>query len=173
MNAADGAFNSPNEPVKAMPTFPQSGSYTVCVRGTDAFSNTSAGVCTTVTVSSTPGCNYTDHPVVAVVPYNGTDTGQNGSGLRLTSMGRIYDSHGASLYTVWRIRNGSYNDKQVKLDAYKTTWRQEFAALAHTETFIASTIVAGPATHRLFYNGQQVDVKASSNATFNPPPCSN
>jgi hypothetical protein len=83
-------------------------------------------------------------------------------------MGRIYDSQGASLYTVWRVRNGSDEDKDVKLDAYKTSWFLEFTTLAHTETFIASTIVGGPATHRLFYNGQQVDVKASSIASYEP-----
>lgn len=52
MNATDGAFNSPLESVTATLTFApsQAGTRTLCVRGTDAFANTSEA-CTTVNVS--------------------------------------------------------------------------------------------------------------------------
>lgn len=52
MSATDGAFNSPTEQVSATLTFSQLGVHTVCVRGTDVFSNTSAQECTTVTVEA-------------------------------------------------------------------------------------------------------------------------
>jgi hypothetical protein len=166
MAAVDGALDSPTEQVAATLTFPQAGSYQVCVRATDTALNTSTKSCTAVTVSDGQSCDFTDQPIIDITLYTGSDAGKKGTGLRLTSMGRIYDARGNSEYTVWRVRNGSTEDRTVALDAYKTSWVWHFTAPARTETFIASTIVGGPATHRLFHNGKQIDVKASSNAGY-------
>ena len=51
MAATDGAFDTSFEQVEATLTLAQPGVHTLCVRGTDAFSNTSPGECTTVTVA--------------------------------------------------------------------------------------------------------------------------
>ena len=51
MSASDGAFDSPKEAVKAALTFPQVGTYQVCVRGTDMQGNTASSRCITVNVT--------------------------------------------------------------------------------------------------------------------------
>ena len=74
MSATDGAFNSPLESVTATLTFTssQAGTRTLCVRGADAFANTSAEACTTVTVSAVDNT-----PPVIKANVDGTQ-GQNG-----------------------------------------------------------------------------------------------
>lgn len=144
------------------------GTTTVICTATDTAGNT-ASASFEVNVIEGQTCDLTARPLFRMIPFTGTDEGKKGTGLRLTSMGRIYDASGNSLYTVWRIRNGSDEARSVKLDGYKTSWKLEFIAPARTETFVASTVVAGPATHRLFYGGSQVDVKAAGNQSYASP----
>lgn len=103
---------------------------------------------------------------IAVADYSGDDLGQGGSGLRLTSLGRIYAADSSSRFTVWRIRNSRDSKATVTLDAYGTGFSRQFLLPARSETFFASEIVAGAATHRLFEAGSQVSVKAAGNQPF-------
>jgi hypothetical protein len=52
MSAADSVFDRPLESVTETLTFAQLGTYSICVRGADASSNTSVEACTTVTVTA-------------------------------------------------------------------------------------------------------------------------
>jgi RHS repeat-associated protein len=103
---------------------------------------------------------------MAVIDYPSDDAGKQGTGLRLVSHGKVRDANGAPIYSIWRVRNGSASDKAVYVDGYRSTFNISFTAKAHTETFFRSTFAAGSATHRLFYNSVQIDVKASSDATY-------
>lgn len=103
---------------------------------------------------------------MAEIEYTGTDSGKKGTGLRLVSHGKIRDDQGQDIYSVWRVRNASDDDKEVTVDGYKSSFRITFTAAAHTETFFRSDFAEGSATHRLFYNSVQIDVKASSQTNY-------
>ncbi len=103
----------------------------------------------------------------ATLTYSGSDQGKAGTGLRLTSMGRIYDQHGSALRTVWRIRNTATVAQTVLLDAYNDPYSITLDVDARTELFFASPVATGAATHRLFLGPVQVDVKAAGNQSFN------
>lgn len=99
------------------------------------------------------------------LPYAGSDQGKAGTGLRLTSMGRIY-SGSTPVSTVWRIRNVAAQGQTVRLDAYGNPYEIDLDVAASSELFFASPVATGSATHRLFLGGTQVDVKAAGTHTF-------
>ncbi|MEM1263492.1 MAG: Ig-like domain-containing protein [Pseudomonadota bacterium] len=103
----------------------------------------------------------------ADIPYSGTDTGKAGTGLRLTSMGRLFDNAGASMATVWRIRNTNTAPATVRLDAYNNPYEATITVAGRTEAFVTSPVAQGSATHRLFLNTTLVDTKAAGNQDFN------
>ncbi|PSF35554.1 hypothetical protein C7H19_16215 [Aphanothece hegewaldii CCALA 016] len=77
-------------------------------------------------------------------------------GLLLTSMGR---TSGA---TIWRIRNGFDTSQNVTLKAYDGTIIYSGKVAANTNFYIASSVIAGSATHILLDGlGNQVGVKAA------------
>jgi hypothetical protein len=102
----------------------------------------------------------------AVTPYTGTDAGQRGTYLRLTSMGRIKTAAGASQATVWRLRNSGVKPRVTTLVGVGTGYRSSWNLAPMTETFVASKVVSGAATHVLFEGKQQIDVKAASEANY-------
>ncbi|WKN45339.1 fibronectin type III domain-containing protein [Tunicatimonas pelagia] len=101
----------------------------------------------------------------ADLPFPGTDAGKQNTGLRLVSHGKIRES-GQERYSVWRIRNATNEVKSVVLKAHGNSAEQSLSIPAHTETFVRSGHYQGSATHRLFYQGRQIDVKASSPSDF-------
>lgn len=98
--------------------------------------------------------------------YDGTDQGKAGTGLRLTSMGRIQDQGGNPIRSVWRIRNTATVAQTVLLDAYNNPYETTLDVAARTELFFASPVATGAATHRLFLGTTQVDVKAAGHSQF-------
>lgn len=58
MNAVDGGFDSPLEAVQANVTFLEEGPHSICVRGSDAAGNVSAGACVTVSTA----CSVPESP---------------------------------------------------------------------------------------------------------------
>ena len=99
------------------------------------------------------------------LPCGDADAGKLGTGLRLVSHGKIRED-GQEVYTVWRIRNASDENKAVVLKAHDNGAEQSLMIPAHTETFVRSRYYDGSATHKLFYEGQQIDVKASNQTDF-------
>jgi hypothetical protein len=95
---------------------------------------------------------------MAVVRYDGIDSRKQGTGLRAVSHGKVRNTAGQDIYSVWRVRNASDTNKEVYVDGYQSSFHLTFTAAAYTKTFFRSDFAAGSATHRLFYNGTQIDV---------------
>jgi hypothetical protein len=102
----------------------------------------------------------------AVTPFTGTDTGQGGTFLRLTSMGRIRTAAGADQATVWRLRNSGVKSRATTLVGVGSRYVSTWTLRPRTETFVASKFVLGPAVHALFEGKQPIDLKAASEATY-------
>lgn len=66
----------------------------------------------------------------------------------------------------YRIRNDNDQAVTVQYDVYQQTSMQNITVDANSETFVEVPAANDEATVRLFYNGQQIDVKAS-----NPSEC--
>ena len=82
------------------------------------------------------------------IGYFGTD-----ATLSLTSVGRIHNADGSDHYAAWRIRNASAASHNVTLASVSGGYTFAFTIAPHTDTFIASPIVAGTADHTLSENG--------------------
>lgn len=123
-----------------------------------------------VTRAVGPSCDFGANPIERVVAFTGTDLGKQGTGLRLTSMGR-YTSPESTSYTVWRVRNASNLVRTVRIDGYGSGWAFSFDAPPKTESFVMSSVTGGAATHRLFEGGRQLDVKAASPSIYRSPVC--
>jgi len=97
-------------------------------------------------------------------PFSGYDAGRDGTGLRLTAMGRIRDAHGVDLCTVWCILNASTRARTVTLYAPQvtgrvdTSYRREWTLAPCTQLYVHSPIVAWPATHLLSEGVRLIDV---------------
>lgn len=100
------------------------------------------------------------------VGYSGSDTGANGTSLSLTSMGRILNADGSAAYTVWRIRNSGTTSASLTLAAADGGYSRSFTSPSRTDTYLASTDVAGTATHRLSQGSQTIDTQAAATTTF-------
>lgn len=98
------------------------------------------------------------------IDYTGSEMPTYG-GLRLTSVGRIF-SNGVATGTVWRIRNSSTFSRSVVIASVNSAFYRALDVPPRRDFFVVSGVAAGAATHRLFFNGQQVAVKAASNAVY-------
>jgi hypothetical protein len=100
----------------------------------------------------------------AILPFAGTDPGKGGTGLRLTSFGKVYEGD-APVAAVFRVRNcgdagASVAVKPLSGDAIALD------VPGRTDAFVASPSVSGAATHKLLLGGRQVDVKAASPSEY-------
>ncbi|WP_422860767.1 choice-of-anchor D domain-containing protein [Flagellimonas sp. S174] len=100
------------------------------------------------------------------IPYNGDDAGKQNTGLRLTSFGKVKDANGNGLYTIWRIRNSSEENKQVVLKSVDNSFEYPFTIKKNKDAFVRSTYFTGSATHKLFFEGNNLDTKASSQTSY-------
>jgi hypothetical protein len=101
------------------------------------------------------------------VPYTGTDTGVNNSGVRLTPMGRAIWS--GVPYTVWRVRNTRTTARRLVLASPGASIT--FQAAARSELYVRSEITAGTATHSVSSiaptgNLVLIDSQAALNTTW-------
>jgi hypothetical protein len=98
--------------------------------------------------------------------YFGTDAGAGGSHLSLTSMGRIRNADGSDHFTVWRIRNSGDTARSLALASISGGYVVLLDVSAHTDTFVASPIVAATADHRLSENAQTIQTAAALTSVF-------
>jgi hypothetical protein len=108
----------------------------------------------------------------AVIPYTGTDAGQGGTGLRLTSLGKIRNTVGQTLFTVWSILNSSTQARTVTL-THRDLWGGALNSFQlpltlppTTETIVTSPVVAGVALHSLWEGARVIDLKTASQAVY-------
>jgi len=108
----------------------------------------------------------------AVIPYTGTDTGQGGSGLRLTSLGRINNASGQNAFSVWNLRNSSAQARAVTLTSRvfrprgANSFQLPLTLAPMTETIVTSPVVAGLAAHSLQEGGRVIDLKVASQVVY-------
>ncbi len=102
---------------------------------------------------------------IATYPYPQTELGKRGTGLILTSLGRL-QVDGVVVATVWRIRNASPEVREATLAGHGVNFLLPLTLAAQTDTFVISPVVADDATHRLVYQGVTIDVKAASYSVY-------
>lgn len=90
------------------------------------------------------------------IGYFGNDAGTNGTHLALSSMGRIQNTDGSDHYTVWLIRNSGTTACNVTIASVAGGYSLALTVTPHTDTFIASPIVAGTADHTLSESGTAI-----------------
>ena len=108
----------------------------------------------------------------AVIAYTGTDAGQGGTGLRLTSLGKIKNAVGQNIFTVWSIVNSSAQARTVTL-THRDLWggalnvfQLPLTLPPMTETIVTSPVVAGVALHSLWEGARVIDLKTASQAVY-------
>ncbi|MEQ1698414.1 MAG: FG-GAP-like repeat-containing protein [Hyphomicrobiaceae bacterium] len=99
------------------------------------------------------------------VPYTGSDTGKNGSGLRLVAMGKLTPTSGASK-TVWLIRNSSTRCKTVSLTSSGNGFSASFSLRARTELYIAVPLATSPSPYKLTEGERQRDSQVATAQPF-------
>ncbi|MCU0756700.1 MAG: cadherin-like domain-containing protein [Xanthomonadales bacterium] len=99
---------------------------------------------------------------VASRAFTGSDSGQGGTGLRLTSMGRLQ----AAEATVWRLRNASAQSRAVRLESVDSGFSLSLSLPAGTELTLRSPVNAGAATHRLYEGAALIDTKAAGSEVY-------
>jgi hypothetical protein len=100
------------------------------------------------------------------IGYYGTDAGTNSTHLALSALGRIRAADGSDRYSVWRIRNSADGARNVILASVTGGYSSTLSVAGHTDTFIASPIVAGTADHRLLENTQVIQTVAEPTSVF-------
>ena len=100
------------------------------------------------------------------VGYFGTDAGTNGSHLSLASVGRLRNTDGSDLATVWRVRNSGTTVRALSLASSDGTWSLPLVIAAHVDAFIASPVIAGTAAHRLSEAATQIQTVAAITSVF-------
>ena len=95
--------------------------------------------------------------------YNGSDGGKKGTGLRLVSEGRTYDDDGLATQSVWRVRNANDTDQDVEISFAGSAEVITLTVPANTEIFVAADSIK---TAKLFFDGEQIDVKAPGSQDF-------
>jgi Ca2+-binding RTX toxin-like protein len=98
----------------------------------------------------------------ATLPFTGVDNGKLGTGLRLTSMGRLTTDDGT--VHVYRIRNGGSSEQTVSVNAYGGTFNETFTVAANSELFFVTSDLGK--THRLFLGTTLVDTIAQGTNTW-------
>lgn len=103
----------------------------------------------------------------AHIKYLGADNGRQKTMLRLLSAGKVYDSLGTPLYSVWRIRNASDQDQSVTLRSKKGDFDKTLTARAHSETFVYGDALNQAATHLLFLDTLQLQAASGLSVPYN------
>jgi len=98
--------------------------------------------------------------------YFGSEAGTKGSHLSLASMGRIRNPDGSDAYTAWRIRNSGDAARNIVLSSVAGGYAPALMIPGHTDTFVASPIVAGTADHRLVEATQTIQAVAALSSAF-------
>src|SRR5262249_9102085 len=88
------------------------------------------------------------------------------SGLALIAQGRIKNADGTDHATVWLIRNSGGTAQAVTLASVAGGYSLAITVTAHTDTFIASPIVAGTADHPVKVGSQTFPSVAAVTTTF-------
>ncbi len=97
------------------------------------------------------------------IDFDGKDSGKKGTGLSLTSLGKMTEDDG-DVVSVWRVRNASDKEMTVVLAPTGKGESITIVVPAHTDTLITSEVLG---THKLLLDGKLLDTKAGSNSTFN------
>jgi hypothetical protein len=100
------------------------------------------------------------------IGYFGTDAGTSNTHLSLTSLGRIHNPDGSDRYSVWLIRNSGDTVRNVVLASVTGGYSNALTITSHTDTFIASPIVASTADHTLSENGSAMQSVAAVTTVF-------
>jgi len=98
--------------------------------------------------------------------YYVNDSGTNGTHLALASVGRLRNAGGADVATVWRIRNSGDTTRNVVLSSTSVGFTMTLAITGHTETYIASSVVAGTASHSLSENSTVIQTATALASVF-------
>lgn len=96
-------------------------------------------------------------------PFEGEDSGKQGTGLRLVSEGRFYDGEGEAQAAVWRVRNAGDEAQEVTLDILGGGGERTVEVPANSELFLTTE---GIGTAKLLFGGKQLDVKAAGKQDF-------
>ncbi|MCE3001129.1 MAG: Ig domain-containing protein, partial [Xanthomonadaceae bacterium] len=97
---------------------------------------------------------------VVALDYGGTDSGQCGTNLRLTSMGRMEGAPGVT-YTIWRVRNSGTTARSITLEGVGSAFALRLEIRGRSEYLLRSPVATGAATHRLFEGATLIDTKAA------------
>ncbi|WP_430907863.1 choice-of-anchor D domain-containing protein [Maribacter sp. 2-571] len=100
------------------------------------------------------------------IRFRDEDAGVQGSGLRLTSLGRVNNDDNSDGFTIWRVRNASEENKEVVLRSVDSSFEYPFTIKKNKEAFIRSPYVTGSATHTLFFDGNGLTTKSASNNQY-------
>ena len=100
------------------------------------------------------------------IGYYGYDAGTNNTQLSLTSLGRIRDAEGNDAFTVWRIRNSGDTPRNVSLASVDGDYLLPLTVTSHTDTFLASPVVAGTAQHQLIEATQTIQTASALTSVF-------
>lgn len=100
------------------------------------------------------------------IGYYGSDAGTGNTRLSLAGLGRIRNADGSDHYTAWRIRNSGATTRNVVLASVAGGYSANIAVSAHTDTYVASLVVAGSADHRLSEGAQAIQTAASPATVF-------
>jgi len=86
--------------------------------------------------------------------------------LKLYSVGKVRNAQGKEIYSIWRVRNGSDISASMSLRAHGNPFTVDLEIPAKSDMFVRSTFVTGRATHALFHDGRQIEVKESCSTPF-------
>jgi len=104
-------------------------------------------------VRTLAGVARLDHAVAAgdsvSVPFYGEEPGAHGTGLSLTSMGRLTDAQGRTTAFVWRVRNGSGESQAVAVQNANGRSTRSLVVPPHSDTFLATDGLKQPLLHQL------------------------
>ncbi len=92
------------------------------------------------------------------------DSDDNGGALSLISSGRL-SSAGLS-YTIWDIHNPSRSAATVTLASVAAGFNRSFSVPAQSDFFVASSVTAGSAPHRLLVSGKTIATVNAVATTF-------
>jgi len=101
------------------------------------------------------------------IGYFGTDAGTSNTHLSLTSVGRIRNTDGSDRFSVWLIRNSGDTARNMVLASVTGGYSSALTITSHTDTFVASPIVAGTADHVLSDNAKTIQSVAAVTSVFN------
>jgi len=98
--------------------------------------------------------------------YSGNDGGTNGTQLALAALGRLRNADGSDLASIWRVRNSGSTSRTLRLAATDGTFALAFTSQPQSDAYIASSDVAGGATHTLSEGTQAIQSAAAPTTLF-------